>query len=320
MAWLVTGGAGYIGSHIVSDLISAGHEVVIVDDLSSGLPSRVPPGVELLQVDVRDTNTLSAAIHRHAVSGIVHLAARKDVAESTADPLRYYAENLDGVRSVLRAAAETPARRLVYSSSAAVYGTPTSASVTEESATAPENAYGRTKLIGEWMLMDAAAAHGLQYVALRYFNVAGAGQPRLGDVGQTNLLPRLLHAAAEDTKAQVFGADYPTRDGSCVRDYVHVQDISAAHLRAIDALEAGELAADVFNVGGGSGVTVLEMIDAVRAITGTGLRHEIVERRPGDPASVVASPAKIHARLGWVAEYDLEAIVSSAWQAMQSPH
>jgi UDP-glucose 4-epimerase len=316
-SWLVTGGAGYIGAHVTADLVAAGCQALVVDDLSTGSADRLPTGVGLIRADVRDTRTLRSAIIRHGICGIVHLAARKDVAESTADPVRYYAENIDGLRSVLDAAFASPVKHIVYSSSAAVYGTPATALVSEDAPTLPVNPYGRSKLTGEWMLADAAPCYGLSYVSLRYFNVAGAAAPELGDIGEANLLPRLLGAAVRGHPATVYGGDYSTRDGSGERDYVHVKDVSSAHLRAVEALTAGEVDAGTFNVGGGTGVTVIEMIDAVCRITGRFLDYRVAERRTGDPASVVASVDAIAERLGWRSGHDLDEIVASAWRACQ---
>src|SRR5579859_2088206 len=242
MAWLVTGGAGYIGAHVVRALLESGVEAVVVDDLSTGYARRVPDGVPLLTFDVRDAVALTGAFARYRPAGVVHLAARKDVAESTRYPLRYYRDNLDGLRAVLTAATATGTRNVLFSSSAAVYGTPARVPVAEDAPTAPENAYGRTKLVGEWLLRDAAASADLAWAALRYFNVAGAATPELRDVGLTNLVPRLLRAARDGAPATVYGGDYPTRDGSAVRDYVHVCDVAEAHVSAALALAGGALA------------------------------------------------------------------------------
>jgi UDP-glucose 4-epimerase len=315
--WLLTGGAGYIGAHVVRGMRAAGLGVVVVDDLSTGLRSRLATDVPLVRANVRDADAVRDAIERHRVVGVVHLAARKGVVESTVDPLLYYHDNIDGLRAVLVAAVAGGARHFVYSSSAAVYGTPADAGpVHETSRTSPGNAYGRTKLVGEWMVADAARACSLTYAALRYFNVAGAGEPDLADVGEVNLLPRLLRAAAEDSPATVYGTDYPTRDGSCVRDYVHVGDIADAHVTVAQALAAGEVENEIFNVGRGVGVSVLEMLGAVRGVTGLPLRYRVAPRRPGDAPSAVGSTERIEMRLGWQAQRDLTDIVTSAWQAL----
>jgi UDP-glucose 4-epimerase len=310
--WLVTGGAGYIGAHVVTALGDAGMEVVVVDDLSTGLAGRLPASVPLVVADVRDGEALREAFARHRPAGVIHLAARKDVAESIAHPLCYYRDNLGGLRTVLQAASVAGARAVLFSSSAAVYGTPVRCPVTEDDRTGPENPYGRTKLIGEWMVRDAAANAGFAWAALRYFNVAGAARPELRDDGTTNLVPRLLRAAELGVPATVFGADYPTPDGSAVRDYIHVADIASAHVRAALALVEGAVTGEVFNVGRGEGASVLQMIDAVGRALGQELPYTLAPRRPGDPAAVVASPERIDARLGWQARFELDEIVRSA--------
>lgn len=312
MRWLVTGGAGYIGAHVVTALGDAGIESVVIDDLSTGHAGRLPAAVPLVHADVRDGIVLGDLFHRYRFDGVIHLAARKDVAESTAHPLRYYEANLDGLRSVLDAVSKCGTRSVLFSSSAAVYGTPPHSPVRELDATSPENAYGRTKLIGEWMLRDAADSAGLRWCALRYFNVAGAGAPHLRDHGGTNLVPRLLRAAATGRPATVYGTDYPTADGTAVRDYVHVADIADAHVRAALALHRGEIHDEVLNIGRGEGASVLQMIAAVSRALGQPLPYLPAPRRAGDPAEVVASPARIRDLLGWRARYDLEDIVRSA--------
>ncbi|MEV0134783.1 UDP-glucose 4-epimerase GalE [Dactylosporangium sp. NPDC050688] len=312
MRWLVTGGAGYIGAHVVAALGAAGVDPVVVDDLSTGHAGRLPAGVPLVRADVRDGTALAGLFRRHRFDGVIHLAARKDVAESTAHPLRYYGENLDGLRSILAAVTSSGTSSVLFSSSAAVYGTPSRCPVRESDPTAPENVYGRTKLIGEWMLRDAAGSAGFGWCALRYFNVAGAGAPHLRDHGGTNLVPRLLRAAAEGRPATVYGTDYPTPDGTAVRDYVHVADIADAHVRAAVALRHGEVRDEILNVGRGEGASVLQMIAAVAAALGRPLPYSAQHRRAGDPADVVASPARIRDLLGWRARHDLHAIVTSA--------
>jgi UDP-glucose 4-epimerase len=315
VTWLVTGGAGYIGAHVVHALRTADERVVVLDNLSTGYAARVPDDVPLVKADVRDLGEVAHAFRRHRVTGVIHLAARKDVAESVSQPLGYYRDNLDGLRSVLSAAAEHRARDVVFSSSAAVYGPTPTGRVDEDSPTVPGNAYGRTKLAGEWMLRDAAQASGLRFAALRYFNVAGAATPRLGDVGETNLLPRLLRAAVDGRPAEVYGTEHPTEDGSCVRDYVHVCDVADAHVAAARALRDGRVTAEVLNIGRGSGVSVLEMIRAVRRICGRPLPAVATAPRAGDPPCVVATADRIRDVLGWRARRDLDEIVASAWAA-----
>lgn len=313
MSWIVTGGAGYIGAHVVHALIAAGIPVVVVDDLSTGDARRVPAEVPLEQADVCDHTAMVGAVARHRPEGIIHLAAHKDVAESVRHPLRYYRDNLNGLRSVLDAVVHYDVPQVLFSSSAAVYGTPGGhGPIPENAPTHPDNAYGRTKLVGEWLLRDTAASAGFRWAALRYFNVAGAALPQLRDTGLTNLVPRLLQASLRGVPATVYGGDYPTRDGSAVRDYVHVRDVAEAHVHAALALVDGVLTADVLNVGRGEGTSVLEMIDAVGRATGRELSYLVGPRRAGDPAEVVAAVDEISARLGWSARFGLDDIVRSA--------
>jgi UDP-glucose 4-epimerase len=268
--------------------------------------------VPLVRADIRDAASVGGVFDRFRPHGVIHLAARKDVAESIGKPLSYYDANLGGLRAVLDACEVYHARHVVFSSSAAVYGTPAATPVTEECPTAPENPYGRTKLVGEWMLRDAAAGAGFGWAALRYFNVAGADTPYLRDVGCTNLVPRLLRAAYEDTPVEVYGGDWPTEDGSPVRDYIHVGDVAAAHAAVAQALVDGGIGGEVLNIGRGTGVSVLSMIAAVGAATGRRLGYVVGPRRPGDPAEVVADATRIRDLLGWTARYSLEDIVRSA--------
>jgi UDP-glucose 4-epimerase len=315
VTWLVTGGAGYIGAHVVHTLRAADERVVVLDNLSTGLAKRVPDDVPLVAGDVCDPDTVIEVIRAHRVTGVIHLAARKDVGESVRDPLGYYDDNLGGLRAILAGAADHGVRDVVYSSSAAVYGPTGTGRVTEGSPTTPGNPYGRTKLVGEWMLADAAAAYGLRYAALRYFNVAGAAHPDLGDVGQTNLVPRLLRAVVDERAAQVYGTAHPTPDGTCIRDYVHVGDIADAHLAAARGLREGRIRAEILNIGRGTGVSVLEMIRAVRRVCDRPLPAEATPPRAGDPPRVVADAHRIADVLGWRASRDLDEIISSAWTA-----
>lgn len=316
--WLITGGAGYIGAHVVHALAQAGRRVVVADDLSTGTPSRLPAEVPLATCSVLDTATLAAVMTRYDVTGVIHLAAKKAVGESVDRPLYYYDQNVRGTASLLEAMRTTDVRKLVFSSSAAVYGVPPAGPVTEATPTLPINPYGTTKLVCEWMIRDAAAAQGLSWLSLRYFNVCGAGNPLLGDPGVTNLLQLTLQALTRGTRPKVFGTDHPTPDGTCIRDYIHAADLATAHLAAVDALLERDGLADYYNVGTGNGASVLDVINAARDITGLHQPYEVVARRPIDPPVVVADPARIAADLGWKAQYDLQSMVASAWTAWAS--
>ncbi|MEJ2888083.1 UDP-glucose 4-epimerase GalE [Actinomycetospora aeridis] len=315
--WLVTGGAGYIGGHTVRALRARGDTVVVLDDLSTGLTGRVDDDVALVRASVLDEDAVAAALTEHALDGVMHFAARKSVPESVARPLYYWRENVEGLRSVLSACDRAGVERFVYSSSAAVYGATSGAAVTEDDPCEPVNPYGTTKLAGEWLLADVHRATGLRYVALRYFNVAGARDARLADRGQANLVPLVLDAVARGAAPAVFGTDYDTPDGSCVRDFVHVDDLADAHVAATALLDAP--GAETLNVGVGRGYSVLEVVDAVARVAGRPLEPAVAERRPGDPAAVVADVSRIAERVGWQARRDLDDIVTSAWSARFSP-
>ena len=313
--WLITGGAGYIGAHVVHAMHRAGRRMVVVDDLSTGSPDRLPAGVPLETCSVLDTATLAAVMTRYDVTGVIHLAAKKAVGESVDQPLYYYDQNVRGTASLLEAMRATDVRKLVFSSSAAVYGVPPAGLVTESTPTLPINPYGNTKLVCEWLIQDAAVAQGLSWLSLRYFNVCGAGSPSLGDPGRANLLQLTLQALTRGVRPKVFGTDHPTPDGSCVRDYIHAADLADAHLAAVEALLDGDGLADFYNVGTGQGASVLEVMDAARDITGLHQPYDVTPRRPIDPPTVVADPTRITRELGWQAKYDLDAMISSAWSA-----
>lgn len=313
--WLVTGGAGYVGAHVVRALTERGVPAVVFDDLSTGCADRVADS-PLVRGTLLDEALLVSTLRDHDVAGVMHLAARKQVPESMTAPLYYYRENVEGLRSLLSAMQRTGVDRMIYSSSAAVYGSGHHGTVTESSACQPANPYGTTKLVGEWMLRDQAWACGLRYVALRYFNVAGAGEPRLADRTCTNLVPLVLRAVATGARPKVFGADYDTPDGTCVRDFVHVADVASAHVAATELLHGA--CAELFNVGVGHGHSVRDVLATVAAVTGLPVHPQIVGRRAGDPAQVVADVTRIRERLGWRATHDLTSAVSSAWQAFQS--
>ena len=314
---LVTGGAGYIGAHVVRLMVESHRGVLVVDDFSTGSRGRVSgaPVVELDVAQPHAVDLLAEAMVRHAVTSVVHFAGRKRVAESVARPAWYYQQNVTGLANVVAAMEQAQVEKLVFSSSAAVYGNPAVEVVTEDAPTAPVNPYGETKLIGEWLVRDAARAWGLRAVSLRYFNVAGAGWPDLGDPTVANLVTMVLDRLVRGERPQVFGSDYPTPDGTCVRDFVHVMDLARAHLAALDHLDRDDRQFDVFNVGTGRGDSVLEVVRQLGAVTGLDSTPVVQARRVGDPAGVVASVERIGAVLGWRAEAGLPEILASAWSA-----
>lgn len=323
MTWLVTGGAGYIGAHIVLAMRATGDDPVVLDDFSSGVPSRLD-GVPLAEGSVLDEDLVRRVIRAHHVTGIVHFAAKKQVEESVRRPLLYYRQNVEGLRAVLHAAVTNDVGCFVFSSSAAVYGSPDRELVTEDADCRPVNPYGRTKLIGEQMLADVAAATGLRYAALRYFNVVGAVAPDLADRGAANLVPMVFDRLVRRLPPEIFGGDYPTPDGTCIRDFVHVADVASAHQSAAQALEGGRITALTANIGRGEGVSVREMVDAILRLTGTHgepwAEPVISARRAGDPPRVVAAADVIREVLNWKAQLGVEEMISSAWHGWQAVH
>lgn len=321
MTWLITGGAGYIGSHVVRELVDGGERIVVLDDLSTGDPGRLPAGVPLERGTILDLPFVTGVLRRHEVTGVLHIAAKKQVGESVERPLHYYRENVEGLRTVLEAAAATGVERFLFSSSASVYGMPDVDLVTEQTPCLPMSPYGETKLAGEWLVAAAGRAHGMATAALRYFNVAGAAVPELGDPGVFNLIPMVFERVESGRAPLIFGDDYPTPDGTCVRDYIHIADVASAHLAAARRLVADPDARLTLNIGRGEGVSVAEVIETIRKVTGrTDIVPEVVARRPGDPARVVASARLIGEELGWSARYDLEEMVASAWAGWRHRH
>lgn len=319
MSVLVVGGAGYIGAHVVRLLQADGAAVVVIDDLSSSRVERVQ-GVPLVQLDVaapQATDAIADVIRTHRVAAVIHFAAKKQVGESVARPLYYYRQNIGGLVNVLDAMEREGVKKMIFSSSAAVYGAPDHPVVAEDAPTEPINPYGRTKLIGEWILADCEQAWGLKWVALRYFNVAGAGWPELGDAAVLNLIPMVLDRLALGQAPRVFGDDYETPDGTCIRDFVHVRDLAAAHIVAMHALD-GPLAHRVYNVGSGTGSSVKQVIDEIGVASGLDATPIIEPRRAGDPPKLIAEADRIDADLGFRTTSSLAEIVASAWQAWQA--
>jgi len=319
MTWLVTGGAGYIGAHVVRALLGSGETVVVLDDLSTGQQDRVDPAAAFVQGSVLDRGLVRRALREHEVTGVVHIAAKKQVGESMADPLLYYRENVEGLIALAESCQAKGVDRFVFSSSAATYGLPDVELVDEDTPGMPLSPYGESKLIGEWLLRHCERAYGLRTMNLRYFNVAGAATPELGDTGVFNLIPMVFERLQAGARPRVFGDDYDTPDGTCVRDYVHVADIADAHLVAAQALDGGSAGA-TYNIGRGEGSSVLDVLAVVGEVTGLDSTPEVVERRPGDPARIVASVERIRAELGFTAQHDLRSMVESAWAGWQLRH
>lgn len=318
---LVCGGAGYVGSHACLALARAGHEVTVLDNLFAGHREAVRWG-PLVEADILRPETLDAGFARR-VDAVMHFCARSLVGESVTDPVAYYQNNVAGTLNLLEAMRRHGVDRLVFSSTAAVFGNPVSDVIDEEHPKDPINPYGASKLMVERILADAAAAYGLRSVALRYFNAAGAAADEgIGESHEpeTHLIPNALKAAAgAGPGLKVFGNDYPTRDGTCVRDYVHVLDLADAHLRALDWMDR-EPGAHRFNLGNGNGFSVLEVIEAARRVTGHDIPYEIAPRRAGDPPVLVASSALAREKLGWTPKYDrIEPIIETAWAWHRAP-
>lgn len=318
MPVLVTGGAGYIGSHVVRQLSEAGYTVVVYDNLSTGFPNALVHGERLVTGDLSDTARLDALFVEYGFSTVLHFAASIVAPESVTAPLKYYGNNTRNTLNLLGACVKHGVERFIFSSTAAVYGIPDSGVAAEESATVPINPYGTSKLMSEWMLRDVCAAHGMRSVALRYFNVAGADpQARMGQrtPEATHLIKVSCQAALGlRDKVCIFGTDYPTPDGTGIRDYIHVEDLASAHLAALSYLEKGGESTRI-NVGYGSGSSVREVIDMVRRVSGVHFLAEEAPRRPGDPPSLVARADRAWTLLGWTPRYDnLETIVADAWR------
>lgn len=318
-SWLVTGGAGYIGAHVVRAFAAVGITPVVYDDLSSGFAGFVPDGVPFVQGDVLDVETLTETLSAHECAGVVHVAGFKYAGVSVNRPLHTYNQNVTGTAKVLDAMHRAGVNKMVFSSSAAVYGTPETELVTEDSPTRPESPYGESKLIGEWLLADVARAWPeFAGVSLRYFNVVGSATDEVYDASPHNLFPIVIEALLEGRTPRVNGTDYPTPDGSCVRDYVHVGDLAVSHVAAAQALEAGRGLLPAYNLGSGDGLSVLQIMDAMRRVTGVDFTPDVAPRRPGDPARIVADGQAASRDLDWRMRHTVDEMVRSAWDARRA--
>lgn len=321
MRVMVTGGAGYIGSVITWELARLGHEVIVYDDLSKGHADAVAGAGDLVHANLLDVHTLRETLRKRGVEAVVHMAASSLVGESVAEPARYYRNNVEAGLVLLSAMQEAGVRDLVFSSTAAVYGEPAKQPIEETDPTVPTNPYGETKLALERAFPWFARAYGMRFVSLRYFNAAGATE-RCGERHdpETHLIPLVLEAARSGREITVFGDDYPTPDGTCVRDYIHVLDLARAHVSALEALGAGSVSAAAYNLGcGGDGYSVRQVINAARAVTGREILVRVGPRRAGDPAILVAASDRIGRELGWRPELqDLRVILESAWRWLES--
>jgi len=317
MSWLVTGGAGYIGSHVVRAFEDVGLEAVVIDDLSSGHRDFVGAETPFVEGTILDTDLVARTCKEHAVEGVVHLAGFKYAGVSVRRPLHTYSQNVTGTVNLLDAMSQAGVENMVFSSSAATFGTPDSEIVTEDTGTFPESPYGESKLIGEWLIRDQAVATGLRHTSLRYFNVVGSGSDDLYDTSPHNLFPVVFEALLGGRTPRINGDDYATPDGTCVRDYVHVADLATAHVVAARRLAAGDTLEPVYNLGSGEGSSVRQIMDTVRQVTGIDFTPDVAARRAGDPARIVASGELAARDLDWRMRHDLHDMVASAWRARQ---
>ena len=323
MSWLVTGGAGYIGAHVVRALASAGLDPVVVDDLSTGVEGFVPAGVPLVRGTILDREQLTRAMREHGVTGVIHVAGFKYAGVSVQRPLHTYEQNVEGTRVVLQAMADAGVHNLVFSSSAAVYGTPDVPLVTEDLPKRPASPYGESKLIGEWLIRDQATAtadspHPLRHTSLRYFNVVGSGDPTVYDRSPHNLFPIVFEKLLAGEVPTINGDDYDTPDGTNVRDYVHVADIAAAHVVAAQRLAAGAPIEPAYNLGSQNGLSVREIMDAMARVTGVDFTPKVGPRRPGDPDRIVATGELAARDLDWKNRYTVDEMVRTGWDARRN--
>lgn len=316
MGVLVIGGAGYIGSHMVRSLLKEKHDAIIFDNLSTGYREFIPEGTPFIKGDLRNGADIQGAFERHTIDAVMHFAASSLVPESMSNPLKYYDNNVLACINLLKAMVENKVKKFIFSSTAAVYGEPENIPIKENDKTCPTNPYGMSKLMIENILKDVSRAHDVSYIALRYFNAAGAhpsGETGEKHIPETHLIPNILKAAkGEKSEVTIFGDDYQTPDGTCIRDFIHVQDLCRAHLLALKALKEG-IKSDIFNLGSGSGYSVKEVVRTTERVTGRKINVKIAPRRPGDPARLVAGSERAQKTLGWRPELDLNEIIRSAW-------
>lgn len=313
---LVTGGAGYIGAHVCEVLAKNGYTVRIFDDLSNGLKRRVSGHFDDLVVgDVLDRGALVEAMS--GVDAVIHLAAKKAVEESVANPLKYYNNNVGGTLNLLAAMSSVGVRKLVFSSTAAVYSPSDKPAIEESDPTEPLSPYGATKLLSEQLISNVAKAEGISVISLRYFNVVGASQVAFGDNSKDNLVPKVFNAISQGQRPEIYGSDYPTKDGTCIRDYVHVTDLASAHLAALQRVATEQMNA-VYNVGSGKGYSVREMMDQMALSMGVSLDPILAPRRAGDSPQLIASTKKIEVELGWKPTATLKTMIDSSWAAEEA--
>lgn len=317
MAWLVTGGAGYIGAHVVRELSAAGLEPVVFDNFSTGRLEFIPPGIPVVTGDLLDARALEDAFGNYTIGGIIHIAGYKYAGESVRRPLHTHEQNVTSTAALYAAALEAGVHSIVFSSSAAVYGTPDVDVVVESTPKKPQSPYGESKLIGEWLLANTARAHGIRHTSLRYFNVVGSGDRSVWDASPYNLFPLVFRALRSGTVPQIFGDDYATPDGTNIRDYVHVSDIAAAHVAAARRLEADLEVAHAYNLGSGEGLSVAQIMSAMARVTGIDFTPKVAPRRAGDPPRIVADGSLAARDLDWRMRHSVDQMVESAWAAFQ---
>lgn len=316
--WLVTGGAGYIGAHVTRVFAERGMDVVVIDDLSSGHRQFVAPGVPFVRGSILDGDLLRRTFTAYPIEGVIHIAGFKYAGESVRRPLHTYQQNVLGTMVLLEEMQQAGVGSIVFSSSAAVYGTPDVELVREDTPKNPQSPYGESKLVGEWLLADQAVAAGLRHTSLRYFNVVGSGYPDVYDTSPHNLFPLVFDALLTGRTPTIFGDDYPTPDGTCVRDYLHVQDLAISHVAAAERLRAGEPVAPAYNLGSGRGVSVGEIMAAIADVTGIDFTPDIAARRPGDPPRIVANGDRAARDIDWAMRHTLTEMVASAWHARET--